>query len=237
MPFAYELPEFLGTGGAFDFLQGNSSFILPFGEKHILLDCGHSVYPELRKRNLVEKIDAVMLTHLHDDHCGSLSTLIFHYNLIAPKKKLPLLLPEKFIPEVRNFLSFSMKNPENFVEFHSIEQEETRIFPIDTFGKHVPEMQTFGYYFQAKPMSFVYSGDLGDIDFLIQILEKNAWKPDIIFCDISFFEVPPHTYYKDAEKYLSEYRIIGYHHDPAFKPTDCLIALISEFKSPMDFLR
>ncbi len=221
--------KFLGTGGAFDFEQGNSSAIITTPRRNILLDCGHSVYPKLRKSGLVEKIDTVILTHLHDDHCGSLSTLIFHYNFISPRQKLTLLLPEKFIPLVRKYLTFSMGRPEDFVDFLSMEQESSYVFPINTFGKHVPEMQTFGYYFEIGKKKFVYSGDIGDMDFLIKKIEENAWEPEVIFCDISFADVSPHIFYKEAEQYLGKYFIIGYHHNPSLKPVDCKVPLISEF--------
>ena len=69
---------FLGTGGAFDLNEKNSSAIIKTAKGTILIDCGSTVYSELRKKNSVEDIDYVFITHCHEDHIGSLSTLVYH---------------------------------------------------------------------------------------------------------------------------------------------------------------
>lgn len=78
------LLEVLGTGSAF--AEGiNSSYIL-WREKSkdsgILIDCGFSVFPELQKKNYTARIDTALLTHYHQDHCGSAITLAeYNYEL------------------------------------------------------------------------------------------------------------------------------------------------------------
>lgn len=44
----------------------------------VLLDCGFTVFPELQRNKLIPLIDIVLISHLHGDHTGSLSTLVLY---------------------------------------------------------------------------------------------------------------------------------------------------------------
>ncbi|MFH1502205.1 MAG: MBL fold metallo-hydrolase [Candidatus Eisenbacteria bacterium] len=62
-----------------------SKHVLQVGKQRVLLDCGlfqgHRAESERRNRNLPfdpRSIDAVLLSHAHVDHCGSLPTLVKH---------------------------------------------------------------------------------------------------------------------------------------------------------------
>lgn len=78
----------LGNGGAFDYDQVNSSFLINIGDDehpdYILFDCGSSVYSELRrleielKSDIIKNIKYVWISHLDDDHIGSLKTLLYY---------------------------------------------------------------------------------------------------------------------------------------------------------------
>lgn len=220
--------KFIGTGGAFDSEFGNSSAILTLNGENILIDCGHSVFPTLRRRNLIETIDAVLLTHLHDDHCGSLSTLIFYYNLISPKKKLRIYFPsDSCLKELECFLSHSHCKPEQTIEFVNL-AENKNIIAIDTLGKHVEGMPTHAYAFMEGENIFVYSGDLGDCDFLFSKIESLGLKNPIVFHDIFFLDdIPGHTFYKNLVKYSDRIKIFGYHCDPRMAPADNSIPLVA----------
>jgi ribonuclease BN (tRNA processing enzyme) len=220
--------KFIGTGGAFDMDYGNSAAIVHCNGKNILVDCGHTVFPKLLKLNLIKDIDYILITHLHDDHVGSLSTLIFYCYFYLPNKKAKIIVPIKFQEELINFLNFSQKNVLNFASFEELPEYIT---PIDTYQKHYPEMQTYGYVFTENQKHFVYSGDLNDVSFLINELKTlNLDGKIILFQDISFNELAKsaHAYYKEVENYLTEYEIWGYHCNPNLKPQDCKIPLVIE---------
>ena len=221
--------KFIGTGGAFDFNLTNSSAIIEISEKKVLIDCGHSVFPKLMTKKLGDKIDAIILTHLHDDHVGSLSTLLF-FNKLVLGRTLELWLPEKFIKNVEEFLTIPMQRPREFAEFVPLENNNEIEF-IDTYGQHVPEFQTWAYYF--KTHKILYSGDLGNADFLFEQIKIRNLNPEIIFCDVSFYDVPAHIFYKNLEKYSEKFNIFGYHNNHFIKPEDCKIPLVGENK---DFL-
>lgn len=69
--------EVLGTNAAFAKEGTTNSFILwKYENDGILLDCGFSVYQELLKKNYADKINTVLISHLHQDHSGSLVNLL-----------------------------------------------------------------------------------------------------------------------------------------------------------------
>ncbi|MCZ2357564.1 MAG: MBL fold metallo-hydrolase [Bacteroidia bacterium] len=223
--------QFIGTGGAFDIEQGNSSALLNVHEKTILIDCGYAVYPKLRQLNLVETIDAVLITHLHDDHVGSLTTLIFHLYFLAGRKTTVLFPDPKMYLILNDFLKNALIDPKIFVEFEELSTISGAKY-WDTFGEHLPKMQTYGYYFQERDTAIAYSGDIGTTT-IVESLSKPTFeipKNLTVFHDTSFFaHASAHTYYKHLEPFLTHLSIIGYHHNPAFIPSDCLLPLIHQF--------
>lgn len=74
----------IGNGSAFNYTMTNSSFVVENDNEFLLIDCGYNVFGKLRE---LEKKDSlfplssltrVFITHMDDDHVGSLKTLIYH---------------------------------------------------------------------------------------------------------------------------------------------------------------
>src|SRR3984957_11013173 len=65
----------LGSGGPRAFGRGGSSFIVEVeGRPRILVDAGPGAFLRIGELNLdLEKVDTVLLTHLHIDHSGDLA--------------------------------------------------------------------------------------------------------------------------------------------------------------------
>ena len=219
--------KFVGTGGAFDYLYGNSSAVIDFQQRKILLDCGHSVYPRLRALDAVDSLDGVLVTHLHDDHVGSLSTLLFHRYFMPGSKRLTLYYPEeKFRQQVYSFLSISMQQPEIYVDFQPLQTLPGVDF-IDTYGRHVANMQTYAYVFSDSTNVMVYSGDLGDPHLVAEQIQLKKLHPSYVFHDICFLpNISAHAYYKDLERYLVNFPLLGYHCDASQNPADNKIPLV-----------
>jgi len=159
--------KFIGTGGAFDFEQGNSAAWVSLHGKQILVDCGHTVYNRLRKLGLAAKMDYFLLTHFHDDHLGSLSTTILHQkHLRKPAEKAKILIPPtghgmQFQAQLYAMLAHSLIKPEKYVDFVSTDEVEG-LHVLDTSFMHVPAMLSFGFGFEGDKEIALYSGDLGD---------------------------------------------------------------------------
>lgn len=72
--------KFLGRGSAFNTVEGNTSAYIKQDDRLFLIDCGETVFKRIRELNLIDKDTKsvyVLITHLHGDHIGSLSTFIF----------------------------------------------------------------------------------------------------------------------------------------------------------------
>jgi len=221
--------HFLGTGGAFDPEYGNSAALVECNRKTFLIDCGFTTYASLKKFDLFNKIDFVLLTHLHNDHSGSLVNALLHYNLISnPGKKLKVVYPsKKFRKQIWQSLSFALIDTDDYVEWIPIEEVE-EVNAIDTFGLHVEDYQTWGYYFREGNEVLVYSGDVGDGDFIFKKLKKKKITNATVFHEIAFDKVPGHTHYRILMNHLSEHHIYGYHCDPRKNRSDNSVPLVAD---------
>jgi ribonuclease BN (tRNA processing enzyme) len=220
--------KFIGTGGAFDFTSGNSSAVVRHCDKNFLIDCGNSVFSRLASLGMVSEIDGIFITHLHDDHVGSLTTLLFYRRFVLGKGPIPIYVPsDAFRQLLTAFFRFTMDNPSELATFHFVSELEGA-GSIDTFGRHVVGMPTFAYYFQGTSASVVYSGDNGDADYLFGELNARNLPSPTVFHEI-FFHSPirSHTHYKDLMRWQDRYTIFGYHCDPGHSPADNHVELVA----------
>jgi ribonuclease BN (tRNA processing enzyme) len=219
--------KFLGTGGAFDWKVGNSAAILDFRGKRILIDCGHSVFPKLMELDLGDTIDYLLLTHLHDDHCGSSATFIFAQYFLTGKRPFPILAATPdFAHELRAYFSHAFIEVDRFADVRLVENELPGIKTLDTTGLHFEGMRTYGFIFEEAGKHLIYSGDIGDAHFVFRKLKEYGINNATVFHDLSFFEVPTHAFYKELVAYSHQYQLYGYHHDPSLNPEDNPIQLV-----------
>lgn len=221
--------QFIGTGGAFDFELGNSAALAQVGATRLLIDCGHSTYAQLRRLGLAEAPEAVLITHLHDDHVGSLSTLLYHRHFFTPERRLRVLTPSPaFEGLLLQYLSFAMQDARAYASFEPLEAVPG-LSAIDTTGRHVPGMVTFAYLLAdpaAPADSLLYSGDIGDGHFLFQWLRDSQRQPRAVYHDLGFYpHVAAHAHYSVLAEAADEFNIVGYHHDHRLAPPDCGLRL------------
>jgi ribonuclease BN (tRNA processing enzyme) len=219
--------KFLGTGGAFDIDYLNSAALLTFKESGILIDCGFTVYQTLVHKNLMHRVDYILLTHLHNDHCGSLANLLLHKHVIDKAPKPTILYPsEQFRNEICEFLKIQVKDPAKYAEFMPLEQFDG-VRAVNTYGQHSEGLQSFAYIFDEDGRRIVYSGDLGKPDVLFDKLSRMSTLPTCVYHDITFNpENTGHTYYKKLLPYLNGVEMFGYHCDPTQNPADNPIRLV-----------
>lgn len=218
--------QFLGTGGAFDVEFGNSSAVVNIDNENILIDCGFSIFPKLVSTGTVNQINKILITHLHDDHVGGLSSLILYYYFKLNLGRLKILYPTDALKkEIINFLKCTTGNPEKYVEFINL-KEVNNIQYIDTTGQHIENMLSYGYVFLNKKESIIYSGDIANSDTIFGWLTKNRIQNPIVFHDVSFTHDGVHTFYKDLIPYVKDYKVFGYHCNPNKNPKDNPIPLV-----------
>ncbi|MCX8111887.1 MAG: MBL fold metallo-hydrolase [Bacteroidia bacterium] len=220
--------QFIGAGGAHDVHLGNSAALLQWNGKNILIDCGFTVYPSLVRHQLVEDIDAICITHLHDDHIGSLSALLYHRHFISKLPPVPVIagIPELY-SKLYTYLHFLMGEVERFAQVLLPKGYASYIEAISTTRLHSPHMPSCAYLFTSSEMNLIYSGDIGEP---LPMLRDSEWleaHPSLyVFHDVAFHPTPSHCYYQSLHSFLGKVKLWGYHCDPREAPSDNQIPLV-----------
>lgn len=193
----------LGTGGAFDVKEGNSSMVITNKDNtNILVDCGYDVFPKLLNQNLADKIDKILITHFHDDHIGSLSAYLYYCFYIL-KKKMTVVSPTLDLEILLQYMGMTAD-----IEYRLMKYDhDISVQALITDGRHVPDMQSYGYIFDDR---LVYSGDIAS-----PLMDKTSYSflnndRYIIFHDASTFDSGVHCLYTSLDKNMPNLRL--YHH-------------------------
>lgn len=244
----------LGNGGAFDYDKTNSSFLIDIGtsEKRslILFDCGYNVFAKLRElekedKDIIKDIEHIWISHLDDDHVGSLKSLIYYryfiHGLTSAILKNDL---EKsfmyFLSDINQTMSFGRLEKTDIVFTCNKDILKNGIYsykiePVKTFhhlecnGLMIKEM----YYQDVKSILYI-SGDTkvckGTLEALNDIYSQTFkiginHKTYKIFHDYSnwnSYENNVHTCKYDFDKYylndskLKNLEITKYHNNEQF---------------------
>lgn len=234
--------RFLGTGGAFDPEYGSSAAVLDAGnDQYILIDAGCTTYLDLKRSNWLERITHVVITHLHDDHVGSLGSILNHRKHMSDRV-LTLLMPPGLRDPLVHLLG--LQKTSGPVESMATLQDladgaadasrhigETWVDFVDTSGRHQENMPSYAYIFRRGDDSIAYSGDLADGDVVFRELESRGLRNAMVCHDATFEPRASraHTYYEVLEAHREDgWNIRAYHHDPSRKPAACRLTLVTE---------
>ena len=206
---------FLGTGNSFGH-DGRfpSCYLVESDNIKILLDCGPSILPGLRKIGISPaEIDLLFLSHLHPDHCAGLPFLALDDKWIS-KRKNPLKI---YAPQVSEgyftslmklyYNSLELENFQKNFKFINFGVNETLNIP-NGFVEGLPALH--GAY--AKMIYLVINelsiGYTGDSAFLKDSF-KYISKADIVIYECSTFEinVPNHVNYLELKSKIPELNI------------------------------
>ena len=217
--------KFLGTGGAFDWQYGTSAATVQTRDKLFLVDCGPSAFPKLMEHELIDKIDYLVLTHLHGDHVGSLFQVMCQRSLLG--LTTPIVVPDeafaKDISTLLDLLRFDRKE-DYFISLTDVPE----IGCIDTFGQHVPDMKNYAYYFSEDDELIYYSGDIGRIETAVEFLAGRSESKIRVFHETHHLEGPSHVQYTIVNEQLKAYETYLYHTSPLKMPKDNTMPLVAE---------
>ena len=188
---------FFGNGSAFNVNKVNTSAFFVEGKVLNIIDVGYSVFESILNSKILEgEFDSIRIyiTHVHDDHVGSLSTLL-HY-LFYVKGITATVVGGK---ELKELLELSAKGLYSFFPIHlSVDStlKATKVY-------HVENMESYGYLHPK----FIYTGDISSVESLDDMIEihtriyNKSWRPEL-YVDCSANNSGVHVFYKDLEIWL-----------------------------------
>jgi len=183
--------KFIGSGSCFNTDLGNNSAYIKEDNNFLLIDCGGDVFSKIIKNNLLDGVKniTVLITHMHSDHIGSLSDLIF-YSYFILNKKLTVVFPcydiidlleIMGVPKTFYYHDEFLNHPFDYNKKHTLIYGYL-ITLYET--KHANNLDCYGYLFDNKQYKFYFSGDSRDIPKnIINKLENN--QIDYIYQDVS----------------------------------------------------
>ena len=140
---------FFGSDSGFG--DNNNSAYIERENKLIIIDCGITVFNTLKRKFDFTKYNdiEIIITHLHNDHAGSLSQLILYlwyiYNIKA-----------KVISACKNIKEY-LRITGTPDEAYTLTNTDTNIQFIET--EHVKEIDCYGFLLKVDNKTIIYTGD------------------------------------------------------------------------------
>ncbi|HEX2176231.1 MAG TPA: MBL fold metallo-hydrolase [Nocardioidaceae bacterium] len=164
------------------------------GVYRLLLDLGNGALGPLQRHVDLDKVDAVLLSHLHADHCIDLCGyyVVRKYALDAPWPRIPVYGPAGTADRMARAYDLPL-DPGMHEEF------DFRAFPTGTFSLGPFQIRTtmvehpvpaYAMRLEAGGRSLVYSGDTGECRALVELADR----ADLFLCEASSvegIELPP----------------------------------------------
>lgn len=152
---------FLGSDAGFG--DNNNSAYVELEDKLIIIDCGITVFNIAKQKfdfNKYKEIN-IIITHLHNDHAGSLSQLILYLWFVFNKKVKVISACEN----IKEYLKITGTTDEAYIIINS----DNNIEFIKT--EHAKELDCYGFYLNINNRKIVYTGDTQTLKPFIPYLE------------------------------------------------------------------
>ena len=157
-----KLLTFLGKDSGFG--EKNNSAYIVLEDKLVLIDCGFTVFEDIKKKfdlSNYSKIE-VIITHLHNDHAGSLSQLILYSWFIYNKK---VTVYTKCI-NMKKYLEITGTPSESY----EIKDGNENLKFIKT--EHVDYLDAYGFELKVNNRKIVYTGDTKTIEPFLPYIDE-----------------------------------------------------------------
>ena len=211
----------LGANGPYPAADGACSGYLlssDSGETNILLDCGTGTLAALRSVLPLEKLDAVVLSHLHFDHMSDMLPMQYALQFSRRVKSLPV-----FAPEAPGIVRALMDVP----AYDLCLPRDRRIGEMSiSFIPAVHPVETFSISIECDGGRLVYTGDTNENP-MLEIFADGA---DILLADAGLSEADwsekaPHLSAKMCGELAWNTRagrLLLTHLNPKYDPADLL---------------
>lgn len=182
-----------GNGSAFS-KETNSSFYIHKGEDIFIIDCGENTFfpiSEYIDKNNIKNV-TVAITHLHTDHFGGLSTLIYWLFYIKGIK-VNILTPSANYDKINTFLKWCGHEQPHYILTNMLNDRHDIFIPnlninvtaIET--SHTHNQDCFGFAIVGTEESVYFSGDSV---ILPEQIRENHHMFDKIYQDLTLAHFP-----------------------------------------------
>lgn len=210
--------QFIGIGSAFNMdkkMGGNTSaFFYTDGNKTLnLIDCGATVFNriiELELLNNIKKVN-VFITHTHDDHIGSLATLIeyCHYILKIPVNLYDFNFKLSGLPSILlsldvDYSMYRLNQGINETNMHLELGDGIRIvgFQVD----HKPKIKSTAFEIVTGKEIIIYTGDHNDARINDDYFTMYGYDRIYTDCSVQKFSGNPHVNVEQLCKRFAKYQ-------------------------------
>lgn len=178
----------------------SSGYLVRAGGRSIVLDLGNGTLGALHRHLDPFGLDALLLSHLHPDHCADVPSLVVYlrYHPFPPypvgSRKLPVYGPSESCDRLRAQCAASALEREHedlgdVFEFHGVHDEMRAEIAGCTVRarRTVHPCESYATRLEHGGRSLVYSGDTGACEALVEI-SRGA---DVMLCEASWPHVGP----------------------------------------------
>jgi ribonuclease BN (tRNA processing enzyme) len=166
-----------------------SGYLIEADGYRLLLDLGHGAFGALQQYAQPADIDAIVISHLHADHCIDLTAYVVAlryggdgYRLRGPDKRIPLI----GVPGTRDRLEAAYDPLARKLSLHEIfafatpAAGELGPFRVSYAPMNHPT-PTYAVRIEHEGRSLVYSADTGECDELIELADG----ANVLLCEAS----------------------------------------------------
>ena len=166
-----------------------SCYLLEADGVRVLVDLGNGALGALQRHASLASVDAVLLSHLHADHCLDLACYFVacKYDPAGQRARLPVYGPRDTRERIARAYDVEGAIDNGCLgdvfDFRTIGCGTFEVGPFRITADRMPHpVESYAFRIEAGGRSLVYSGDTGVSDDLVRI----ARGADLLLCEASF---------------------------------------------------
>lgn len=146
-----------------------SGYLVESGDSRLVLDLGNGTLGALQRFADPFALDALLLSHLHPDHCADVAalTVLRRYHPDAPQDRLPLLAPEDAAARLAGLYApseseWAETDLSDVYEFRALPASPVRIGAFEVQALPMNHVcPSWGFRVAAEGRVLAYTGDTG----------------------------------------------------------------------------